>query len=281
MAKLHNSLFQGVTGRVGEVVVYQRMGQWCMRKHVEHIRDARSEEQLRQHGVFRAMMHTASAMKEALAVGLRRAAREAGMVDSNAFLRLNSQCFSSDGTGANVAVDYPSLTLAAGPVAPVAFTRARVEEGRFEGRFDRVGGPGLNNSADHVQVYAYCPAREAGFLSLPVYRMDRRISFVLPSWMAGEEVHFYAFCTSMEDRTLASASCYLEVEETDAEPTDTDVEPTATDTASTAHGNAPLRPSATPLGATAHATPVEAPQGASKPPSKADDGAGAARPGSE
>ena len=265
MAKLHNSLFQGVSGRVGEVVVYQRMGQWCMRKHVEHIRDARSEEQLRQRGVFRAMMHTASAMKEALAVGLRRAAREAGMVDSNAFLRLNSQCFSSDGTGANVAVDYPSLTLAAGPVAPVAFTRAKVEEGRFEGRFDRVGGPGLNHSADHVQVYAYCPAREAGFLSLPVYRMDRRISFVLPTWMAGEEVHFYAFCTSMEDRTLASASCYLEVEETGAVPA-------TTGTASTTHENTPLQPSAAPLGATAHATSVETPQGALKPPSEANDG---------
>ena len=266
MAVIQTGLLAGVAGRVGQVVVYNRMGRWCMRQHVEHIRDARSAPQLRQRGLFRAMMQTASAMRDATALGLRGEARALGLVDSNLFLRLNKDCFTSaapaadvngsqvgvaaDGrdtqrvdaetestaqtgstgqtgntgrTGggnaesAAVDIDYSRLQLSTGPVATVRFTRAAVDDGRFEGRFERTGGAGMSNGTDRVQVYVYCPDLAQGFLSLPVYRMDRRIAFVLPDAMRGHTLHCYAFCTSSDDVLLASPTAYIALSDSSVE----------------------------------------------------------------
>ena len=267
MAVIQTGLLAGVAGRVGQVVVYNRMGRWCVRQHVEHIRDARTPAQLRQRGLFRAMMQTASAMRDATALGLRGEARALGLVDSNLFLRLNKDCFTSaapeaDGQGSQVGVeadgrgsqvvgaaaesttraggtgqtgntgrtgggnaestaavdiDYSRLQLSAGPVATVRFTRAAVDDGRFEGRFERTGGAGMSNGTDRVQVYVYCPDLAQGFLSLPVYRMDRRIAFVLPDAMRGHTLHCYAFCTSSDDVLLASPTAYIALSDSSVE----------------------------------------------------------------
>ena len=227
MAKMQGSLLQGVSGRVGQVVIYNRMGTWCVRRHVEHIRDRRSESQLECRAAFATLMRLASAMGDALAVGMRGEARQLGLVDSNLFLRLNKGCVTEGGDaqsrpgsegedaqsrpgGGGGSVDYGRLQVSAGPVATVRFTRVRVEDGVFEGRFERQGDAGLFHSADRVQVYLYCPEARGGYLSLPVLRMDRKIRFVVPGWMAGREVHAYAFCTACGDPTLASPTVGLD-----------------------------------------------------------------------
>ena len=189
MATMDGSLLQGTSGRVGQVVIYNRMGRWCVRRHVEHIRDRRSEAQLRQRGRFLTLIRLASAVREALAVGLRGEARAEGLLDSNLFLRLNKGCAAEGGE-----VDYRRLQLSAGPLEGVAFRKVRFEGGVFEGRFERSAGSGRSSATDYVQLYAYCPALRAGLLSLPVYRMDRRLRLALPAWMQGQEVHFYGSC---------------------------------------------------------------------------------------
>lgn len=226
MATLTGNILEGTTGRLGQVVIYRRMGTWCVRRHVEHIRDAKSEAQLRCRSRFAAMIRTASHMADALATGLRSTARAMGMLDSNLFLRLNNGCFSSTDDG-GCAVDYRGLQLSAGPVAPVRFTSARIEDGLFDGRFERLGGAGRSNATDRVQVYVYCPDLECGVLSLPVYRMDRRVRFVLPDTMQGREVHCYAFCTASDDFELASPTCHIAVGEADTDDTDATATPDA------------------------------------------------------
>ena len=208
MARMESGLLSGTVGRVGQVVVYRRLGRWCVRQHVEHIRDARSEAQLRQRGLFKAMMATASRMGDALSVGLRAEARALGLVDSNLFLRLNKDCFRAAADG--VSVDWQGVQVSAGPVAPVALSSLRVEGGRLEARFEARGGEGRSNTADRVQLYVYCPEAGAGELTLPTYRRDRKLRHRLPSWMEGKRLAVYAFCTDMGDATAASPSdCLL------------------------------------------------------------------------
>ena len=220
---MNGSLLTGVTGRVGQVVIYNRMGTWCVRRHVEHIRDARSEAQQRCRSRFVTMIRTASAMGDALATGLRGEARRMGLLDSNLFLRLNNGCFSTDGgtqgeaTGGGSAqgqaaggttIDYGRLQLAWGPLAPVRPTEARLREGVAEVRFERVGGSGRSSATDHVHLYVFCPDTGQGCLSLPVYRMDRKLRLALPDAMAGHTLHCYLFCTAQNDPTLASPSAH-------------------------------------------------------------------------
>ena len=241
---MNGSLLTGVTGRVGQVVIYNRMGTWCVRRHVEHIRDARSEAQQRCRSRFVTMIRTASAMGDALATGLRGEARRMGLLDSNLFLRLNNDCFSTDGGSATdeatdggsatdeatsggsaqdgatgggstqgqadggTTIDYGRLQLAWGPLAPVRPTEARLREGVAEVRFERVGGPGRSSATDHVHLYVFCPDTGQGCLSLPVYRMDRKLRLALPDAMAGHTLHCYLFCTAQDDPTLASPTAH-------------------------------------------------------------------------
>ena len=212
---MNGSLLQGTSGRVGQVVIYNRMGRWCMRCHVEHIRDRRSEAQLACRSTFTAMMRMASAMSEALALGLRTEARGRGLLDSNLFLRLNKDCFraadggegnavsgSTEASGAKggVEVDYELLQVSCGPLTPVGETRATLDDGRLQLKFKSVGGSG----GDRVQVYVFCPELGWGLLSLPVYRGDRRLALQLPDAMRGKALCLYVFCTDLEGRASAT-----------------------------------------------------------------------------
>ena len=203
---MNGSLLQGTSGRVGQVVIYNRMGRWCMRRHVEHIRDRRSEAQLACRSTFTAMMRMASAMSEALALGLRTEARGRGLLDSNLFLQLNKDCFRAADGGENggarggVEVDYELLQVSCGPLTPVGETRATLDDGRLQLKFKSVGGSG----GDRVQVYVFCPELGWGLLSLPVYRGDRRLALQLPDAMRGKALCLYVFCTDLEGRASAT-----------------------------------------------------------------------------
>ena len=105
MAIIGNGILDGFSGRVGPVVGYWRRGRWCVRAHVPHIRDARTEAQLVQRSRFKAMILFASPATAVLRLGLHHEADRLGLTEGNVFLRMNHSSFAPQGGG----VDYVEI----------------------------------------------------------------------------------------------------------------------------------------------------------------------------
>ena len=164
--------------------------------------------------LFRDMVQLASHMLPALRHGLRAASLEEQMTEGNLFVKMNKGFFTPQG------IDYEELQVSAGPVAPVAFTRAEVDERMvLHAEFEKNPLHVRASGDDEVFLYAYCPQLQRGVLSAPVYRRSKRLSLSLPDEFAGLDVHFYAFVEN--DRQQASETMYLDLKE-DSETTEGD-----------------------------------------------------------
>ena len=208
MAKQSYGILDGYRGSIGPVIGYQWRGKWCLRARPRRVRNPRSEAQQEHRMVFRDMVRLASHMLPALRMGLYEAAVEEHMTEGNLFVKMNKELFAPRG------VDYEALAVSAGPVAPVAFVGAAVDDrGVFCGEFEK-NPLGLRASGDdQVYVYAYCPSERRGVLSAGVARRRRRVAMALPDGWADLEVHFYAFVR--DDRNRASETAHIVLDEGD------------------------------------------------------------------
>lgn len=206
MAKIDQGILGGYSGRVGRVVGYYRMGQWCLRAYQPTINDAKTEAQLRQRSVFKTMIQFASQNLSILRLGLKQVAREKVLTECNYFIRNNCKHFRHvDGV---VEVDYAALQFSAGTLPGVEFKALRVEDGVcVEVDYEPNRSSSRAKMDDGVYVYAYAPALASGIFGAPAARKAKRMAFVLPDEWAGQEVHFYGF-TLAADGT-ASATTYL------------------------------------------------------------------------
>lgn len=206
MAKIDQGILGGYSGRIGNVVGYYRMGKWCVRAYQPTINDAKTEAQLQQRSVFKAMIQFASRNLEPMRLGLRQVAREEVLTECNYFIRYNCKHFRH--AGGAVEVDYAALQFSKGSLPCVEFTGLNVEGGvRVEVDYEPNRSSSRAKMEDSVYVYAYLPALGAGILSAAATRKAKRLAFVLPDEWAGQEVHFYGF-TLAADGT-ASATAYL------------------------------------------------------------------------
>ena len=206
MAKQSYGILDGYRGTVGPVIGYQWRGRWCLRARPRRVHNPQTERQQEHRMLFRDMVRLASRMNQALRRGLRDAALGERMTEGNLFVKMNKDCFTPQG------VDYESLRVSAGPVAPVAFTRAEVDADNvlhvcFEKNPLHLSASG----DDEVFVYAYCPTLGRGVLSAPAYRRSKRLEMSLPDDFAGQELHFYGFVEDYAQR--ASESSYIIVSE--------------------------------------------------------------------
>lgn len=145
--------------------------------------------------LFREMVQMAGHMLQALRLGLYEASLEEQMTEGNLFVKMNKKRFTPQG------VDYNTLEISRGPVAPVAFTEATVDENNvLHASFEKNPLHLQADSGDKVYVYAWCPSVNEGRLSEPVYRRTRHIDFVLPDEWSGLEVYFYAFVQDYKQR---------------------------------------------------------------------------------
>ena len=206
MAKIDQGILGGYSGRVGRVVGYYRMGQWCLRAYQPTINDAKTEAQLRQRSVFKTMIQFASQNLSILRLGLKQVAREKVLTECNYFIRNNCKHFRH--VGGAVEVDYAALQFSKGSLPCVEFTGLKVEGGvRVGVDYEPNRSSSRAKMEDGVYVYAYQPALGEGILSAAATRKAKRLAFVLPDEWAGQEVHFYGF-TLAADGT-ASATTYL------------------------------------------------------------------------
>jgi hypothetical protein len=166
--------------------------------------------------MFKQEVQLAARMRWAVTRSMTDAARAEGITSYNLFVRENQHAFAwsttagsepaQRATEGSLVVDYASLRLSIGDVAPVLAEEATVSEDNvLDVRFSRGTGRGF----DEVYLYVYVPELKKGFLSSSVYRRDKRITLALPDDFAGRELHAWLMVKSDDGRW--SESAYVEV----------------------------------------------------------------------
>lgn len=214
MAKQQHGINDGYCGTVGTVIGYMWRGKWCLRSHPRKVHNPRTPLQQEGRTLFGIASSLAAGFSSALRLGLQQASLRQGMTSRNLFISFNrSAIHLVDGVAG---IDYPSLVVASGPVAPVAFGNLSIKAPAGSNLdagvalsvpFERNPLHMLTDSTDEVYLYAWCPAANAGVLSQPVFRRTCQATITLPSDWTGLEVHFYGFVVDYAGR--ASASSYL------------------------------------------------------------------------
>lgn len=154
MARVNDLFSIGFSGRIGNVIGYEWRGRMCVRSKPAHYNDAKTERQLAQRTLFKATVGFAARARSIVQVGLRKASIDARMLETNYFMRINKRCFSIvDNT---LSVDYESLLLADGPVAPVAFsTPTLIDDTTIHVDFEKNPLQRVAKQEDTVYLVAY------------------------------------------------------------------------------------------------------------------------------
>lgn len=206
MARVNDLFSVGFNGRIGNLIGYEWRGRMCVRSMPAHYNDAQSERQLAQRALFKATVGFAARARSVVQTGLRKASIDARMLETNYFMRINKRCFSiADGS---LVVDYESLILADGPVAPVAFSEpALLDDTTIQVDFEKNPLQRVAKQEDVVYLVAYCPEVNTFYMSAGNYRYKRVANLQLPDLWAGKEVHLWGFVVDKAGR--ASLSQYL------------------------------------------------------------------------
>ena len=177
MAKVKPSIIEQ-TGTIGDRVYYTRFGKQFSRSKATSFTDNKSEAQLRQRALFKAMQHTSSILGSVIQRGLAKEAHAHGHVENNEFASINKQCFTyADGT---VHIDYPRLILSTGPIARVDFTNCHADGLHVELQFEPYIGANHANLDDVVFIYAVEFQVEVCQLVACVERRAASVAFDLP-----------------------------------------------------------------------------------------------------
>ncbi len=206
MASLKGAFSGGFNGRVGNLVGYQWRGKWCVRSVPSQYRDAKTEYQLAQRALFKATVGFAAKARRVLRLGLHTASLNANMTENNYFMRINKGCFAiADG---QLAVDYESLLLSEGPVAPVAFGAPRLlDDTTVSIDFEQNPLRRAVKSGDEVYLVAYCPELQTFDVSAPSQRYRSNVELQMRSYWTGKEIHLWGFVVDKAGR--ASTSQYI------------------------------------------------------------------------
>lgn len=193
-----------LSGRLGNMIGYRMFGRNYLRSMPSHYNDRRSDSQLVQRGLFKAMILFAQRANSALRVGLRAEAAARQMTAGNAFLKLNHHNFLMDNGVVNI--NYSSLRLSAGHVGLVGFGPAVMDDNNIvEVRFEKQLMLPQTRNDDRVHLYLYCPRTGYGCEMQTVERREKKARFLLPGFFAGEEVHVWGFVESLSGECSATA----------------------------------------------------------------------------
>lgn len=207
MAKVKPSIIEQ-TGTIGDRVYYTRFGKLFSRSKAKSFNDNKSEAQLRQRALFKAMQHTSSILGSVIQRGLAKEAHAHGHVENNEFAKINKQCFTyADGT---VHIDYPRLILSTGPIARVDFTSCHVDGLHVELQFDPCSRVDCAEPDDVVFVYAVEFQTEVCQLVACAERRAAGVAFDLPDLSEETEkpitIHLYAIVEAANTACVATLS---------------------------------------------------------------------------
>ena len=189
----------GFSGKLGSAIGYMWNGKWCLRSRPAQVSNPRTEAQQEHRAAFREQVRLAARMRWVLLQSMTETARAAGMTAYNLFVSLNQHAFSTE--GGELKVDYQSLVLSLGPVAPVQASQVVATGGsRLEVDFERNPLHQQCDAYDAVHLYVYSPSLGQGYLAAPVYRRQKKVSVLLPDLFAGTEVHIYLYVSDQQGR---------------------------------------------------------------------------------
>ena len=177
MAKVEPSLIE-LTGTIDDRVYYKRFGKYYSRNKAKSFKDPKSEAQLRQRALFKAMQHTSSLLGSMLQRGLSKEAHSNGHTEANEFASLNKQYFVFD--EGQVRIDYPRLLLSTGLVARVEPIKCSANGLHVEFQFAPCLSAGHSSPDDVVHVYAVEFQVEVCQLVASVSRASGSAVFDLP-----------------------------------------------------------------------------------------------------
>lgn len=199
MAKLENGYLGGFSGKLGTAVGYQWRGKWCVRSRQVMTRNPRTERQQEHRMMFKEEVTLAGYMNWALRETLAGVSLADHMTPCNYFVKHNQHAFGwADG---KLTVDWESLVLSTGPVAPVAFFAPEISDrDTLSIRFEKNPLHMRANAVDRVYLYVYCPDVGKGIFTNPVYRYEQRLSVVLSSLFAGHEVQLWGMVQDRDGR---------------------------------------------------------------------------------
>ncbi len=176
-----------------------------MRSHPQTVRNPRTEAQQEHRQMFKEEVQLASRMNWVLKESFNALSLAEGLTPCNFFIRENQHAFAwSD---ERLTVDWASLRLSMGPVAPVAFGVPELTEETLTVAFEKNPLHVRADVHDKVYLYVYCPEAEQGYLAAPVYRHTQRVSVVLPRTFAGRELHLWGLVEDRQGRW--SESVYI------------------------------------------------------------------------
>ena len=183
----------GFTGKLGTAVGYMWRGVWCIRSHNPYPSNPRTPKQVAHREMFKQEVQLAATMRWAINKSFKEVSYEMGMTSYNLFVHLNQHAFSlNEGV---FTVDYSALRLSTGPLEEAVYEApVWTADNVLTVNFERGGG----KARDYVSLYIYCPEKETGILTAPVYRNAKKISSMLPSMFAGREVHVYGLVSNDE-----------------------------------------------------------------------------------
>lgn len=207
MAKVKPSIIEQ-TGTIGDRVYYTRFGKQFSRSKAKSFNDNKSEAQLRQRALFKAMQHTSSILGSVIQRGLAKEAHAHGHVENNEFAKINKQCFTfAEGT---VHIDYPRLILSTGPITRVDFTNCHVDGLHVELQFEPCSRFDYAKPDDVVFIYAVEFQTEVCQLVACVERRAAGVAFDLPD--LSEETdkpitfHLYAIVEAANTACISTLS---------------------------------------------------------------------------
>ncbi len=204
MAKFENGYMGGFSGKLGSAIGYMWNGRWCLRSRPAQVHNPRTEAQQEHRAAFREQVRLAARMRWVLLQSMTETARAAGMTAYNLFVSLNQHAFSTE--GGELKVDYQSLMLSLGPVAPVQASQVVATGGtRLEVDFERNPLHQQCDAYDAVHLYVYSPSLGQGYLAAPVYRRQKKVSVLLPEQFEGTEVHIYLYVSDQQGRCSQTA----------------------------------------------------------------------------
>ncbi len=207
MAKVKPSIIEQ-TGTIGDRVYYTRFGKLFSRSKAKSFNDNKSEAQLRQRALFKAMQHTSSILGSVIQRGLAKEAHAHGHVENNEFAKINKQCFTyAEGT---VHIDYPRLILSTGPIARVDFTKCHVDGLHVELQFDPCSRFDYAKPDDVIFIYAVEFQTEVCQLVACAERCAAGVAFDLPDLSEETEkpitIHLYAIVEAANTACVSTLS---------------------------------------------------------------------------
>lgn len=209
MAKLIKKVLGYSRGKVADIVVRKYRKDTVVSGYQPDPRDPKTNAQLIQRTRFGALAALTSRFNPAVELGYAEAAAGTSMAPRNAFMKDNFEHVQSSSPGTST-INYADLAVAKGTFYGVQFGGVHATN-PLEIDLSWVTNEDLpgTDSADIVQLFAFCPDANEGIMATPRARSSASAVIEVPSYWNGMKVHVWGFVQAKDNVKHVSQSVYI------------------------------------------------------------------------